>query len=234
MDDPGAPFSIHNLVRAVLTGNNSFEPDFWAPSLGCEAVRGAAAYAVSKRLFKPSLNVYVAQGGTISNPDVLFRLDEMGPMLLFVPIRSGIRSCINQLAYQSIQYLLQAPGSLGVVGGVPRRSYFIIGTTGQKFAYLDPHIATQPAFTSDDKIGQFHETVDTVQTVLWNRIDTSLLFGFYITNKEQWKQLSDYIMRQNVYGDMLFMVDQPKQQSNAAGSSQSTDHGILTWDSDDD
>ena len=236
-DEPSAPFSIHNLVRAVLTGNNTFEPDFWAPSLGCEAVRGAVATAVSKKLIKPSLNVFVAQGGSIPNPDVVFRLDEMGPMLLLVPVRVGVRNCINQLAYQSIQYILRAPGSLGVVGGVPRRSYYIIGTTGQRLLYLDPHIQTQTAFTAEDKLGQYNETAETAPTVAWNRIDTSLLFGFYVTKQEQWKQLSDYIMGQAAHGDTLFTVDQPPK--HAAGSTASTtttakDHGILTWDSDDD
>jgi cysteine protease ATG4 len=239
IDDPSAPFSIHHLVRAVLTGNNCFEPEFWAPSLGCEAVRGAVAFAVARKLFRPSLNVFVAQGASIPNPDVVFRLDEMGPMLLLVPVRVGVRNCINQLAYQSIQYLLRAPGALGVVGGVPRRSYFIVGTTGQRLVYLDPHILTQPAFTSEDKIGQFHEVADDVQTVAWNRIDTSLLFGFYVTKQEQWKQLSDYIMGQSAHGDMLFMVDQPRQhdaRGHAGGGSLAhvKDHGILTWDSDDD
>jgi cysteine protease ATG4 len=239
IDHGDAPFSIHNLVRAVLTGNTCFEPDFWAPSLGCEAVRGAVALATSKKQFRPSLNVFVAQGASIPNPDILFRLDEMGPMLLLVPVRVGVHECINQLAYQSIQYLLRAPGALGVVGGVPRRSYFIIGTTGQRLVYLDPHIQTQQAFTADDKAGKCRETADEVQTVAWNRIDTSLLFGFYITKQEQWKQLSDYIMGQASHGDMLFCVDQPTAKGGVSGPSSGNgasakDHGILTWDSDED
>jgi len=132
IDDPSAPFSIHNFVRAVSSQSHSFEPSFWSPSQGCEALRTTVANAVTRGCIKPSLTVFIARGGTISNAEVSFRLEQLGSVLLLVPVRSGIGRNITQTAFMTIELLLKAPQCVGIVGGVPKRSYYIIGTCGQR------------------------------------------------------------------------------------------------------
>lgn len=235
-DKPDAPFSLHNLVRGMSSQTNNFQPNYWSPSQGCEALRHAVAAAVNRKFIKTAMSVLVAESGTIRNEDVVFRLSEMGAVLLLIPVRVGIKRHINQPTFMALEKMIQSPYSVGVVGGVPNRSYYIIGTCGQRVLYLDPHVEVRPALLNPSAQGGFTESAETLPAVLWDRIDTSLLFGFFLKTVEDWMTLTEYI-KYNTGScglERLFCIDSADSSTARRGSTERRpeDH-VLTWESSD-
>lgn len=233
-DTLDAPFGLHNLFRAIQAS----QPAFWSPSQGCEAIRHTVAKAVKERQLKQPINVIVAQGGTIHHKDVQFSLDEMGAVLLLIPVRVGIKRHINQQTFMALENMMQTRLSVGVVGGVPRRSYYIIGTCGQRVLYLDPHVATKPAFVRQVELENFTETAQTLPAVSWDRIDTSLLFGFFLRSHDDWMELTEHVRRNTAMCgiERLFCIDLHGDGVSGDGDAykgKRPEDCILTWDSSD-
>ena len=228
-DTEEAPFSIHNMAKAVTTGH-SYKPDYWSPSQGCEAIRATVASANSKKLIKSSFSVFVAAQGTLGNADVLFRLEEMGALLVLVPVRLSARRHINQQQFMGMEHILRAPGSVGIVGGVPNRSYYIIGVSGQRVLYLDPHIDVRPAMLDISRETGLIENAQTLPAVAWDRIDTSLLFGFFVNSAADWGALSQHLLDPIAAG-IIFIEDGVGTSKRAIGKDT-----VIDWSnsSDDD
>jgi cysteine protease ATG4 len=239
VDEPEAPFSIHNLVRGMLNQSLTFQPNFWSPTQGCEAIRYAVAAAVNRKLIKTPVSVLVAEGGTVSHRDVEFRLNEMGSVMLLIPVRVGIKRHINQQTFMALEHMMQTRLSLGVIGGVPRRSYYLIGTCGQRLLYLDPH-SVKPAMIRAESVSCDVETARTLPAVSWDRIDTSLLFGFFLKSHDDWIEFSAHVKKNTeLCGiERLFYLDvgdgRRPDASDVLGNGQRAEDAILTWDSSDD
>lgn len=189
MDVENSPLSIHHIVKIARDQRQNFEAGFWSPSQGCEAIR-RVVQEMSRSTF-PSLKVrriepLTAVSGCVNLKDVQDRMINcQGSLLLLVPIRAVAHRCITQSIFLAMAQLLQLKQCCGIVGGVPNRSYYIIGVEGERFIYLDPH-TTQPAYTSDQTLGHYFERASTLPAVSWKRIDSSILLGFYIRDQDDW------------------------------------------------
>lgn len=242
IDSASAPFSLHNMVRGLLNHNHTFESGFWSPSQGCEALRYIITSAVNRRVIRTPVSVVVAVSGSVSAKDVKFRLEECGAVFLLIPIRTGMKRQINQQAFMAMDHMLQSRLSCGVVGGVPRRSYYIVGTSGQRVLYLDPHVETRPAFVNLDTIAAgdgFIERSTTLPAVSWERIDSSLLFGFFIKSLSEWTEFENHVARNAELngGEKLFCMTQDGQIGGSRGQQgdqRRPEDAVLTWSSDED
>mmetsp|Transcript_50166 Transcript_50166/g.154988 ORF Transcript_50166/g.154988 Transcript_50166/m.154988 type:complete len:321 (-) Transcript_50166:112-1074(-) len=207
-DTPDARFSIHSLIGAVADPHADFKPDFWAPSQGCEALKHTVRKA------NIGLAVSVVEQGTIFNDEVLFALSKM-PVLLLMPCRPTASERITQPVFHVMDHMLASPHCVGIVGGVPRRSYYFIGTTleSQRLVYLDPHVRTQPAYLDGKSLGYHREGAESVACVDWNRIDSSLLFGVYLRSAEDFMSFTNHLETLLKYGgDDVFITIQPSRQ----------------------
>jgi hypothetical protein len=210
-DTPDARFSIHSLIGAIADPHADFKPDFWAPSQGCEALKRTVRKA------NIGVAVSVMEQGTIYNDEVLFTLTKM-PVLLLLPCRPTASERITQPVFQVIDHLLAAPQCVGIVGGVPRRSYYFVGTTveSQRLIYLDPHIRTQPAYLDGKSLGYHREGSDSVACVDWNRIDSSLLIGVYLRSAEDFMNFTKHLETLWKYGgDDVFITVQANRRAAA-------------------
>lgn len=61
------------------------------------------------------------------------------PILILVPLTLGLGRNINPLYIPSIVSILEAPQTLGFIGGKPGASLYFFGYQNQHFLSLDPH-----------------------------------------------------------------------------------------------
>lgn len=214
IDSDEAPFGVHQFVRHAAREGQAFSNDYWSPTQGCEACRGVVGDAVKKSKLRVPMGVYVAVNRKVVCEQVDFMLREIGAVLLLIPARVGCGRNIGQTTFIALERLLQARQSVGIVGGVPNRSYFIVGTSGQRILFLDPHMTVQPAYVNETTLGVHGETASTLPSVAWNRIDSSLVIGFFVTSGSEWADLCVYLQRQHAQGvEELFSVSTREQEA---------------------
>lgn len=78
------------------------------------------------------------------------------------------------------------PQSVGIVGGRPGSSVYVVGCQGESILYLDPH-TIQPAACSDGDWRSF--SCDVLRTLSLFSLDPSLALGFFCSNKEEYLDL---------------------------------------------
>jgi cysteine protease ATG4 len=209
-DTPEARFSIHKMVSAVVDPHSDFKPEFWAPSQGCEALRVVVANA------NLGFTVNIVNQACIYNDEVLFALKRM-PVLLLLPCRPTASERITQNIFQVMEHLLASPHCVGIVGGVPRRSYYFIGSTSesQRLIFLDPHVKTQPAYLDSKTEGYLHESADTIGCVDWPRIDSSLLIGVFLRSAKEFMDFTEHLkVLLNIDRDSVFVSVEPSRTTN--------------------
>ncbi|ESL09155.1 AUT2/APG4/ATG4 cysteine peptidase [Trypanosoma rangeli SC58] len=204
----GAPFSLHNMVRAVMKKTDVFSPEYWTPSQGCEAIRCCVNNAVDQRIIPP-ISVIVCSQGCLLAREICASL-ESRPVLILAPMRCGVSRRMTQMMFFSLEYLLHSSACLGVVGGVPNRSYYILGSSCQQLLYLDPHCMTQNALLScraEEETGIVTATASLIRCVQWDRLDTSCFFGFLVGSLAEWSVLRTRLEELQLQGlDQLLCV----------------------------
>ncbi|KEG09425.1 putative AUT2/APG4/ATG4 cysteine peptidase [Trypanosoma grayi] len=191
LDSPqGAPFSLHNMVRGVSAEGSDFRNEYWPPSQGCKAIRWCVDEAVKRGILSCGMEVVVALGGCVSLDNVCKHLEANCAVLILVPVRSGTSRCITQTMFWALEHVLYFSSCVGVVGGVPNRSYYILGTCPSGMLYLDPHCVTKEALLTCDEgdTAAAIPTASDVKCVEWHRVDTSFFIGFYVASMSAWQE----------------------------------------------
>lgn len=133
------------------------------------------------------------------------------PILLLVPLVLGLEK-INPRYVPLLLETFTFPQSLGILGGKPGASTYIVGVQDDKALYLDPH-EIQPVvhIKSDDleaDTSSYH--CSTIRHMQLELIDSSLAIGFYCRDEDDFK---DFCSRASKLGDIsngapLFTVTQ--------------------------
>ena len=113
--------------------------------------------------------------------------EEEEGLLLLIPLVLGLGQ-INPIYLPQLRHVLSIPQSVGIVGGKPGSSLYIVGCQGGAALYLDPH-TIQPAAQADED----WETCscDVLRTLALPSIDPSMALGFYCRGKREWEELCD-------------------------------------------
>lgn len=195
-DEQVAPFSLHCMVRHILKQGESLRPVYWAPSQGCEAISGCVKRATERGILSSPLSVVITVAGAVPAEEVSCHLKESRNVLILAPLRCGASRCMSQKMFLSLEHLLLAPESVGMVGGVPNRGYYIIGTGAQELLlYLDPHCKTQDALLSGEpgETGVVKPTSSNLRSVPYGQVDTSFFLGFFVDSQSRWESLQKRI-----------------------------------------
>ena len=88
--------------------------------------------------------------------------------------------------FPQLHAVLSMPHSVGIVGGRPGSSVYVIGCQGESLLYLDPH-TIQPAACSESDWETF--SCDVLRTLWLSSLDPSLALGFYCKDKEEYVEL---------------------------------------------
>jgi cysteine protease ATG4 len=112
---------------------------------------------------------------------------EAAGFLLLIPLVLGIGK-LNPDYYPQLRAVLAMPHSVGIVGGRPGSSVYVVGCQGESLLYLDPH-TIQPAATSASDWESY--SCDVLRTMWLSALDPSLALGFYCKNKEDYLDLCE-------------------------------------------
>ncbi|RYQ79664.1 hypothetical protein Ahy_Scaffold2g107619 isoform B [Arachis hypogaea] len=107
------------------------------------------------------------------------------PLLLLVPLVLGLDK-INPRYIPLLQSTFKFPQSLGILGGKPGASTYLIGIQGDKALYLDPHEVQQVVNingeSQETSTSSYHSNV--IRHIPLDSIDPSLAIGFYCRDKD--------------------------------------------------
>jgi len=193
-DDPSAEFSIHRMLEHAKCFKKTVGT-WYGPS--------ETAFMVEKCVNNSltSLHIVNARDGILYKNEIeaLYSKDKNLSILMLIPVRLGLDE-LQEDYHSSILHCLQFPQSIGIAGGIPKRSLYFPGFQGQKLLYLDPHFAqTTPSPTSD--IARRSETFhyNEINSLCLSRLDPCMCFGFYCRDQKSfndfWKRATKHICR---------------------------------------
>lgn len=150
---------------------------------------------------------------------------DWGPILLLVPLVLGLDK-VNPRYIPSLQAAFTFPQSLGILGGKPGASTYIIGVQDENAFYLDPHDVQSVVNLSRDNLeadtSSYH--CDTIRHIPLDSIDSSLAIGFYCRDKDDF---DDFCLRasklaEESSGAPLFTVTQTHKLSRQVSHADDT------------
>ncbi|QHO20692.1 Cysteine protease [Arachis hypogaea] len=107
------------------------------------------------------------------------------PLLLLVPLVLGLDK-INPRYIPLLQSTFKFPQSLGILGGKPGASTYLIGVQGDKALYLDPHEVQQVVNingeSQETSTSSYHSNV--IRHIPLDSINPSLAIGSYCRDKD--------------------------------------------------
>lgn len=192
------PFSIQNFVKAGYELSNKKPGEWFSPS--------AAARSIQKLVLDfPQCgigNCYISiDSGTIylDEVDKMFAKDDnvinKTNVLILLCVRLGL-SDLNEYYWNDIRGLLSLEGNTcGISGGKPSSSFYFFGYSNDMLLYLDPH---SPKMHTKDP-AQFLQSAHSTdyKTLSFSQVDPSMMLGFLIQGKQDWKCFQQKINAMN-------------------------------------
>lgn len=202
IDDPNAPFSLHNFVKHGEEYCGKMPGEWFGPSAAASSIK-----ALSED-YCDDLRVYISSGSDIYENEFLKIAqnddgDAKGgfkPTLILLGIRLGIDK-VNPVYWGTIKGFLNCPQAVGIAGGRPSSSHYFFGYQNDYLFYLDPH-QWQPALKLDDDTltADALETCHTtrIRAINFDEMDPSMLVGFLIKSETDWEE-----WKSRINSDML-------------------------------
>jgi cysteine protease ATG4 len=101
--------------------------------------------------------------------------------LVNIPVRLGLDE-IDQVYYNNILHLTHLDSFMGIVGGNNNKSYYIVGSNGDRLIYLDPHMC-QPYCGDPFSLESYSS--DQVNYLPISDLSPTLSLCFYLESEEQ-------------------------------------------------
>nr|XP_043639681.1 cysteine protease ATG4-like [Erigeron canadensis] len=200
-DSEDSPFSIHNLLKSGE--GYALAPGSWVgPYAMCRTWETLARRKLEENQADKSIPmaIYVVSGdedGERGGAPVLCIEDalrncsefsrgqaEWSPILLLVPLVLGLDK-VNPRYLPLLAATFTFPQSIGILGGRPGASTYLIGVQDDKVFYLDPHEVQQAVNITKDNLeadtSSYHCSV--IRQIPLESIDPSLAIGFYCQDK---------------------------------------------------
>lgn len=221
-DIPTCPFSIHNIAKSG--GPFGLVAGSWlGPYAMCRSLEALIGSDRTSRLVgnldsDPPMTIHVVSGNAegerggapcmciddiseICSGRGEFTGEACG-LLLLIPLVLGLNK-VNPRYFPLLCETFTFPQSLGILGGKPGASTYLIGVQGDYVIYLDPHQVQQVCLISPE-----NPNVDTssyhcsnVKRMPLSAIDPSLALGFYCRNQEDFRDLCERTVELERKGD---------------------------------
>ncbi|OAY71055.1 Cysteine protease ATG4B [Ananas comosus] len=133
------------------------------------------------------------------------------PILLLVPLVLGLEK-VNSRYIPLLRETFTFPQSLGILGGKPGASTYIVGIQDDRALYLDPHEVQLAVSVERDTLeadtSSYH--CSTVRHLPLDQIDSSLAIGFYCRDKDDFDDFCSHAseLGEKANGAPLFTVAQ--------------------------
>ncbi|PIA37185.1 hypothetical protein AQUCO_03000044v1 [Aquilegia coerulea] len=207
-DSEASPFSIHNLLQVGKA--YGLAPGSWIGPYAMCRTWETLAHSIREKDDKQSLPMVVycvsgdengERGGapTVCIEDVIKLCNEFSegqvgwtPITLLVPLVLGLDK-VNPRYFSSLWATFTFPQSLGILGGKPGVSTYIVGVQDDMAFYLDPHevqtVIDVKGSNSEVDTSSYHCNV--VRHLPLDVIDPSLAIGFYCRDKDDFDDFCD-------------------------------------------
>ncbi|KAA0032358.1 cysteine protease ATG4-like isoform X1 [Cucumis melo var. makuwa] len=158
---------------------------------------------------------------------------DWSPILLLVPLVLGLEK-INPRYIPSLRTTFTFPQSLGILGGKPGASTYIVGVQDENAFYLDPHEVQQVVNIDKDDLeadtSSYHCNV--IRHIPLESIDPSLAIGFYCRDKDDFDNFCYRASKlaEESDGAPLFTVAETHSTNSGRQSSALNDHSRLVED----
>ena len=126
------------------------------------------------------------------------------PLLILIPVTLGVTPSINPCYVPQILTVLSMPQSVGIIGGKPGSSVYVVGRQGERILYLDPHTLKPSHLDQDASYAAAKENevidsyfCDSIHHMLAAKLDPSLALGFYCRSKAAFDNLYNRLERLN-------------------------------------
>lgn len=216
-DSEASAFSIHNLIQAGnaygLAAGSWVGP--YAMCRSWEILARCEKKEIDLEDHLLSMAVYIVSGdedGERGGAPVVCIEDaskhcfefskgqvDWTPLLLLVPLVLGLEK-VNPRYIPSLGATFTFPQSLGILGGKPGASTYIVGVQDERALYLDPHEVQPVVDISRDNLeadsSSYHTNV--VRHIPLDSIDSSLALGFYCRDKDDF---DDFCIRASKLAD---------------------------------
>lgn len=253
-DSEESAYSIHNLLQAGKTYGLS--PGSWVgPYAMCrtwETLARSKREETGNADMSPTMAIYVVSGdedGERGGAPVLCVEDivkhcsglskgeaDWTPVLFLVPLVLGLDK-INSRYLPLLAATFSFPQSLGILGGRPGASTYIVGVQDDKAFYLDPHEVQPVVDIKVDKLdadtSSYH--CNTVRHFPLDSIDPSLAIGFYCRDKSDFDDFciraSELVDQSN--GAPLFTITETRSSATSVEYNDrlTSDTGVPELDS---
>ena len=182
-DAADAPFSLHNIAKRGESCGRRIGEWFYPSTVAkcLQSIVRAESARQGSLLHTQRMDVLVLQPPTLHPTALSESMKTHDGVLVLIPQRLGLNN-IDPAYYSSLKRCLECPWSVGVIGGRPNHSLFIIGYRGSQLIFMDPH-DVQPAFSSPSNVGK---TTDPHRSSLpMGHLDPTCLFCFYVPSSDQ-------------------------------------------------
>ena len=197
-DDASAPYGIHRVCETTtkwgMPAGRWFEP-----SVMCRVFEAIISQHDKMR---DEIVVHVVipttegedAGGVprVSRREVFAKSVDVGKaLILFVPLVLGAGSTINTRYLNQLRAMLAFPQSLGILGGRPGSSLYVVGyASDDVFVHLDPHTVQDSTNADVDSYYCPH-----IAYTRGDALDPTLALGFYCRNARELSSLLDAAAR---------------------------------------
>ncbi|ONK71361.1 uncharacterized protein A4U43_C04F7750 [Asparagus officinalis] len=138
------------------------------------------------------------------------------PVLLLIPLVLGLEK-VDPRYFPSLRDTFTFPQSLGILGGKPGASTYIVGVQDEKALYLDPHEVQSAIDIRKQDVeadtSSYHCNI--VRHLPLDQMDSSLAIGFYCRDKGDFEDFCSRAseLRERTSGAPLFTVAQSLQSN---------------------
>jgi len=178
MDFPEKPFSIHKIALLGQKYDKAIG-EWFGPMIISQVLKNVVEQSSE---CSNCIGVCVSVDQSIYKDEVLKVTNNWKKaLILLLPLRLGIKN-LNPLYHEDLKKCFQFPQCVGVAGGKPKSSLYLID---DDIIYLDPHII-KPALERKEKYDDddfLSYRCPTVQTVNISSLDPSLAVGFYFSDE---------------------------------------------------
>lgn len=148
-------------------------------------------------------------------------------LLLLIPLVLGLNK-VNPRYFPLLSETFTFPQSLGILGGKPGASTYLVGVQGDQVFYLDPHQVQQVCLVSPDnpkaETSTYH--CSNVRRMPLSAIDPSLALGFYCRDQEDFKDLCERAVKLERQGNgaPMFTIVQSSKGEQSSNEDTYTKH----------
>ncbi|KAH9259443.1 hypothetical protein BASA81_002486 [Batrachochytrium salamandrivorans] len=213
VDDNESPYSIHQMLkRSNRFGKHAgqwFEPTLtllviaeMLQERGIRAIVARDGMLDASSLLPNAFAKSVGEGDEeeeeeedkyfdpLNEEMVSSRQSTSRPVLLFVPVRLGVRELNEAMYGKALALALRFPQSIGIIGGKPGRSLYFCGSqNNSKLVYLDPH-TVQNTLPFSLHSYQCHEA----KVMPISEVDPSMALGFLVHSYQDFLELEARIL----------------------------------------